>query len=162
MDVRHILLVPEDENATTGEDGYPVYSNESWKACLADAQSVYDQWLAGEMTEDSFGALANEFSADSDGTDGGLYTEVAEGDMVENFNDWCFDAARQVGDHALIQTQYGYHIMYFAGSQDIWYVTAKADLIDNTASAMIPASMEKHPMDVDYTAIALGLVDLGY
>lgn len=162
VDVRHVLIVPEDENATTGDDGYPVYSDDAWAACEAEAQKLYDQWLAGDMSEDSFAALANEHSYDSDGTDGGLYTDVSEGYMVENFNDWCFDAARQPGDHGLVKTQYGYHIMYFVGSRDIWYATAESDLIDSRASALLPASMEKHPVEIDYTAIALGLVDLGY
>ena len=157
-----MLIVPEDENATTGDDGYPVYSDDAWAACEAEAQKLYDQWLAGDMSEDSFAALANEQSYDSDGTDGGLYTDVSEGYMVENFNDWCFDAARQPGDHGLVKTQHGYHIMYFVGSRDIWYATAESDLIDSRASALLPASMEKHPVEIDYTAIALGLVDLGY
>lgn len=160
VDVRHVLIMPNDENATTGEDGYPVYSQEAWDACLEEAQKLYDEWKAGDMSEDSFAELANTYSADSDGTDGGLYTEVTEGYMVENFNDWCFDEARQYGDHDLIQTQYGYHIMFFVDSYDIWYATAEYDYISEMASNLVPTVKEKYPLTVDYSSIVLCFIDL--
>ena len=79
--------------------------------------------------------------------------------MVPEFNDWCFDEARQYGDSGLVKTTYGYHIMFYVGSQDTWYVTAEQDLITETLSALMPAAMEKYPMTVDYSAIKLGLVE---
>ena len=160
VNVRHVLLMPEDPNVTTGEDGYPVYSEEAWEACRVKAQELYDQWMAGDMSEDSFGQMAMEHTADGNGAQGGLYTDVYEGYMVETFNDWCFDAARQVGDHGLVKTQYGYHIMYFSGSTEIWYATAKSDLIAERASALLPACIERNPVEINYSAIKLGLVDL--
>ena len=33
--------------------------------------------------------------------------------MVDAFDKWCFDEARQPGDHGIVKTSYGYHIMYF-------------------------------------------------
>ena len=160
VDVRHVLLTPDDENATTGDDGYPVYSDEAWEACRVEAEALYEQWQAGDKSEDSFAQLAMEYSEDGSASDGGLYTDVTEGYMVENFNDWCFDEARQVGDHGLVKTQYGYHIMFFSGSSDIWFATAEDDLLSERASSLIPAAMEKNPATVDYSAIKLGLVDL--
>ena len=41
--------------------------------------------------------------------------------MVDAFDEWCYDESRQVGDHALIETDYGYHIMYFSGYSDTTY-----------------------------------------
>ena len=35
--------------------------------------------------------------------------------MVTEFNDWCFDTARQSGDTGVVDTQYGSHVMYFSG-----------------------------------------------
>ena len=35
--------------------------------------------------------------------------------MVTAFNDWCFDASRKPGDTGVVETDYGYHIMYFVG-----------------------------------------------
>lgn len=160
VDVRHVLLVPEDENATTDENGYPVYSDEAWEACRQEAEALYEQWKAGDTTEESFAQLAVEHSADGSASSGGLYTDLTEGYMVENFNDWCFDASRNSGDHGLVRTQFGYHLMYFVDSRDIWYSTAKNDLVTDRASALIPASMENHLATIDYGAIKLALVSL--
>ena len=104
VDVRHILIMPEDDT-----------SDESWAAALTEAEDILNQWLAGDMTEDSFGELANEYSEDNDGnvTNGGLYSDVYMGQMVAAFEEWCFDESRQVGDYGIVKTEYGYHIMYF-------------------------------------------------
>lgn len=160
VDVRHVLLMPDDENATTDESGYPVYSDEAWEACRQEAEALYEQWKAGDMSEDSFAELAKNNSEDSNASTGGLYSNVTDGYMVDAFNDWCFDAARQVGDHGLVKTQYGYHLMFFSGSRDIWYAKAEEDLISDRANELIPAAMEKHPATIDYSAIKLGLVNL--
>lgn len=160
VDVRHVLLMPDDENATTDENGYPVYSDEAWEACRQEAEALYEQWKSGDMSEDSFAELAKNNSEDSNASTGGLYSNVTDGYMVEAFNDWCFDAARQVGDHGLVKTQYGYHLMFFSGSRDIWYAKAEEDLISDRANELIPAAMEKHPATIDYSAIKLGLVNL--
>ena len=101
-----------------------------------------------------------DHSEDSNAIDGGLYEGVTVGQMVEEFEDWCFDEARQSGDHGLVKTAYGYHIMYFCDIQDAWFAQAKADMIDTQASDMIPAMMEKHPATVDYSLIVLGEVEL--
>ena len=39
--------------------------------------------------------------------------------MVTEFNDWCFDAARQPGDTGIIESTYGYHIMYYVGDNPL-------------------------------------------
>ena len=41
--------------------------------------------------------------------------------MVTEFNDWCFDSARKTGDVDIVETEYGYHIMYFVGTSDTTY-----------------------------------------
>ena len=158
VDVRHILIQPKD--GQTGEDGYPVYTDEAWAEAKAEADRIYGIWKNGDTTEDRFAQLAQEHSVDGSAANGGLYTGVYQGQMVENFNNWCFDESRTAGDFDLIQTQFGYHIMYFVGSEDIWYSTAEYDLISQTVSELVPAALEKHPIEVDYSAIKLGLVSL--
>ena len=39
--------------------------------------------------------------------------------MVEAFEDWCFDEARTVGETGIVETDYGYHLMYFEGDGDV-------------------------------------------
>ena len=160
VDVRHVLLMPEDPNATTGENGYPVYSEEAWEACRVKAQELYDVWMAGDMSEESFAQLAKDNTADGNGADGGLYENVYEGQMVPAFNDWCFDEARVYGDHGLVKTEYGYHIMFFNGQRDIWYYTAEMDLTDERLAALIPATIEAHPYEINYSAIVLATIPL--
>lgn len=155
-DVRHILVMVGDEENTTG-----TYTDEEWDACEAEAQQILDSWLAGEASEDSFAALANEKSADDgSNTNGGLYNYLtADTNFVESFKTWYLDESRQVGDYGLVKSSYGYHIMYFSGSQDMWYAYAEADMISDAISAEIPAAMESYPMTVDYSAIKLGVVE---
>ena len=114
VDVRHILIMPE--GGTLNEDGKTyTYTEEEWADAYAEAESILNMWLEGEMTAKSFGALANEYSDDKEGyvTDGGLYLDVYMGEMVEEFDAWCFDINRKEGDYDIIKTVYGYHIMYF-------------------------------------------------
>ena len=62
-------------------------------------------------------ALANEKSTDTgSNTNGGLYEDVYPGQMVTAFNDWCFDSARKSGDTGIVETTYGYHVIYYVGT----------------------------------------------
>lgn len=100
--MRHILIVPEEKN----DDG--TYTDAAWTAAEQKAQSLLDEWKAGEHTEDSFAFLAAENSADTgSASNGGLYEEVYPGQMVDAFDAWCFDAARQPGDIGIVKTEYG-------------------------------------------------------
>lgn len=120
VDVRHILILPEGatvETVTTEE-----FSDEAWAAGEQKAQEILDQWLSGDKTEDSFATLANENSADTgSNTNGGLYENVYPGQMVSAFNNWCFDENRKAGDTGIVETSYGYHVMYFVGQSDETY-----------------------------------------
>ena len=158
--VRHILVMPE--GGTTGDDGTTTYSDEEWAACEKKAQEILDEWLAGDATEDSFAALAEEKSEDpGSSTNGGLYENVAKGQMVEPFEDWCFDETRAAGDYGLVKTKYGYHVMYFVSSTPIWETYAKSGWVNEKTNAFIKKLAEDHPMEVDYSAIKLGYVNLG-
>lgn len=159
VDVRHILLTVE--GGTTDENGNTTYSDEEWEDCRVKAQAVLDTWLDGEHTEDSFAALANAHSQDpGSNTTGGLYEDVYEGQMVEAFNDWCFDATRAYGDYGLVQTNYGYHVMYFVGSSPIWEEQAKTDWVTQQTNQLIEDLAAANPMTIDYTAISLGYIDM--
>ena len=108
INVRHILIAPE-------ADAEGKVSDEAWSNAEVKANEIYNGYLAGEMTEEAFGELAKEHSADGSAANGGLYENVVKGQMVEAFNNWCFDEARTAGDTGIVKTPYGYHIMYFAG-----------------------------------------------
>ena len=120
--VRHILVAPSHDHAEdeTHEDG-ETYSAEELAAAKAAAEEILASWKAGEATEESFALLANEKSADGDGVSGGLYENIYPGQMVEAFENWCYDAARKTGDTDIVETEYGYHVMYFVGDSEMSY-----------------------------------------
>lgn len=123
VDFRHILIQPEMETGATEP------TEEAMEAAKAEAQTILDQWKAGEATEESFGILANEHSDDGgSNTRGGLYTYVSEGDMVANINNWLFDASRQPGDTELVENRgnyFGWHVLYYVQEQEpAWKGTA--------------------------------------
>ncbi len=106
--VRHILITADRDNAT----------EEELAAAEAHAEEILNEYLNGEeQTEDAFAALAMAHSEDN-AEAGGLYEDIAKGQMVSEFEDWCFDSARQEGDTGIVQTTYGYHIMYYVGAGD--------------------------------------------
>lgn len=158
VDVRHILVMPA--GGTTGEDGSTVYSDEEWEACRQEAQKILDEYLAGEQTEERFAELAGTYSVDGGSNqNGGLYTDVYVGQMVEPFEDWCFDAGRTYGETGLVKTPYGYHVMFFVESKEAWYETAWGDLLADRADLIVQDATNEMPMTVDYSAIVLGNVD---
>lgn len=115
IDIRHILVSLGTGSIAEGEEGYEDQQAQLKADAHAKAEELLAQWQSGEATEDSFAALALKESTDGSKYDGGLYTEVYQGRMVTEFNDWCFDAARQSGDTGVVDTQYGSHVMYFSG-----------------------------------------------
>lgn len=103
-------------------------------AAESKANDIYQEWLDGDKTEDSFADLANQYSDDTgSNTNGGLYEGVADGDMVETVNDWLFADGRQAGDTGVISSDYGYHIMYFVGADDLmnWQANIKDTLVSD-------------------------------
>lgn len=161
VDVRHILVMPE--GGTKSEDGKTTtYSDAEWEACRVKAQAIYDEWLAGDKSEDSFGKLANEKSQDQDGkvTNGGLYENVKKGQMVPAFNDWCFDESRKPGDHGLVKTEYGYHVMYFVETEPIWYRYCLSGVKHKEVSDVITSYVDQLAIDIDFGKIVLDNIEL--
>lgn len=155
VDVRHILIQPE----SAAGDG--TFTDEEWAAAESKANDVLNQWLSKDPTEESFSAMAKTHSTDpGSASNGGLYENVYVGQMVPEFEGWCFDASRQYGDYGIVKTTYGYHIMYFVGSTPKWYASAESDLMAEKGSEILNKVLEKHPAQIDYSAIALGNVGL--
>ena len=120
IDARHILV--GFEGGTYDEStGVTTYTDEEKQAAWTEAEEILASWKAGEATEDSFAALANEKSDDTgSNTNGGLYTYIYPGQMVATFEDWCYDT-HTAGDTGLVETDYGVHIMYYVGESDTTY-----------------------------------------
>ena len=128
VNVRHILV--KFTGGTTGEDGKTTYTQAEKDKAKKEAEDLLAKWKAGKANETSFGELANAESDDQNGkvTNGGLYEDIYPGQMVENFDNWCFAEDRKVGDTGIVETEYGYHVMYFSSFDETSY---RDMLIDN-------------------------------
>lgn len=105
---RHILFQTKDQSSGNA------LSEEEIAKKKTQAEDVLKKFNEGDKTEDSFAALANEYNEDTgSSSNGGLYEHIYPGQMVTEFNDWVFDANRKAGDVELVETDYGYHIIYF-------------------------------------------------
>lgn len=121
-DVRHVLVLFKNADGKTYSDGITSFTEDQKNAAKAAAEALLEQWKTGEMTEDTFAALATEKTEDpGSASTGGLYEYVYPGQMVESFESWCYDESRQPGDTGLVESVYGYHIMYFVGDSDMNY-----------------------------------------
>lgn len=137
--VRH-LLVPF-EGGTTDENGNTVYSDEEIAATKATADGYLETWKAGEATEESFIALVQQYSMDSSATEGGLFEDINPASpYVPNFLNWAIDPDRQTGDTEVIETEYGYHVMYYTGDDEL-----------NYRDYMIIEEMRDHDLDHWFT-----------
>lgn len=120
VNVRHILITPQ--GGTVDADGNTIYTDDEMAAAKAEAEAVLTEWKSGAATEESFAALAAAKTADSGSSaNGGLYENVYPGQMVQNFNDWCFDSSRTPGDTGIVESNYGFHVMFFVGNSDLTY-----------------------------------------
>lgn len=151
-DIRHILvkaeLTQEDDPATEDVDESTIPTDEAMEAAKAEAESLLAQWEAGDKTAESFGELAKANSDDSgSASNGGLYTQVSEGQMVDTFNDWIFDSEHTEGDTGLVENtnsgMYGWHVMYFQAWNDpTWKINAKSSFQNDDMTSWIESITE--------------------
>lgn len=83
-----------------------------------EAQDILIKYLEGDMTEEAFGELAKEYSSDGNAAEGGIYEAVTEGKMVAPFENWALAEGRKEGDVGIVETEFGYHIMYFIAKDE--------------------------------------------
>lgn len=136
--VRHILV--SFPGGTTDDNGNTTYTDEEKAAAKAEAEAILAEFLAGDKTNESFAALATEKTDDTgSAATGGLYEDItpAKGVYVEEFTNWAVDPTRKAGDTGIIETTYGYHVMYYVGDSDITYRDSmiREDIRTETVSA---------------------------
>lgn len=146
--IRHILISAATASATETQIA----------AAKTKAEKILADYKAGAKTAESFGELAKANSADSNASEGGLYDNVYPGEMVAAFNDWCFDSSRKTGDTGIVQTSYGFHVMYFVGNVGAdWELSVTSALQSTAYSTYINEELVKYP----YTTNSLGMRFVG-
>lgn len=159
VDVRHILvsfdsfdaegnpIADDAENTDENADSSTETTDAQRDAAQAEAERILAEWKDGAATEESFGELAKQYTDDSNGEQGGLYEQVYQGRMVTNFNDWIFGSGREPGDTGVISTDYGYHVMYFVGENDpYWMVQVRSAKASADYNAWAEAKFENYAM----------------
>ena len=132
-DIRHILIKFEGgtTNSTTGQTTYTDAQKNAAKAAAEKLYNEYKEAIKDKDTakaEEIFAELAKLNSGDSNAAQGGLYEAVYPGQMVTSFNNWCFakgdyadEAPRKAGDHGLVETEYGWHLMFYVDDNEETY-----------------------------------------
>lgn len=81
------------------------------------AEDILSEYESGDKTKESFEALAKENSEDTSAAEGGLIAAITPGQTMTEFENWVYDSSRKVGDTGIVQTSYGFHVMYYAGAE---------------------------------------------
>ncbi len=128
-----------DVNADTAKD----------KASYKKAQDILEEYLNGDRTADAFEALQNKYSEDTRDSDGDLkytvYEDTKKGDMVAEFEDWALTDGRKEGDVGIVETEYGYHIMYFVKTE----TTTWKDTVASSLASSALSDYQQEIMDAD-------------
>ena len=136
--VRHILL-------TTN-------TYETAEAAKAKAEEILAQ-VSGAGAE-KFAELAAEYSEDSSAANGGLLENVAAGKTTDSFDAWLFDSARKVGDTGIVESEYGYHVVYMEGDGlKAWEAAAHSALWNEKYQEDYAAIAAKYPITFNDAAL---------
>ena len=104
--VRQVLIKPDsvDQSQYANDTaGYDKAVADAKQAAKDKADKIYQEWKDAGGTEDAFAAIATKYTDDTGSkTTGGLYKNVYKNQMIEVFNDWCFNSTHQKGDNGII------------------------------------------------------------
>ena len=130
VSVRHILI-----KAEASEDG--TYTPEASMAALERINEIKAEYESGEKTEERFAALAEQYSEDAgSNTNGGLYENIYKGQMVADFDAFCFEGHKS-GDIGVVYGESGsyagYHLIYFVGEGELYSNVIARNALTNTA-----------------------------
>ena len=115
----------------------------------AKAEDILAEYLAGTQSKEAFDALGEKYTADSNVS----YEQVCLGDMVAEFEDWLFDAERKVGDTDIVESTYGFHVMYYAGEDaPTWRVQVKNAIVVERSEALVEEKTTAYGITVDKDA----------
>ncbi len=131
--VRHLLV--KFEGGTTDETtNETVYSDEEKAAALEEAEKLLKQFQEGEeVDEEAFIVLVKAYSDDTGTkTTGGLISDITpDSGYVSSFTNWAI-ADHEEGDVEIIESEYGYHIMYYVEANELNYrdLLINAELVE--------------------------------
>ena len=118
--VRHLLV--KFEGGTKDSNGNVTYSDAEKNKAKEEAEGYLKTWKEGKATEASFIELVKAHTDDSSKETGGLYENITpDSNYVTSFLEWSIDENRKAGNTEVIESEYGYHVMYYVGDSDVSY-----------------------------------------
>ena len=160
-DFRHILLIPED--AEIAADGTVTAEEAQWKRCREQAETMIKSWLNSyptHMIENgkniNFSRLAYENSQDpASSENGGLYTRVRPGQLIEPLNEWVFHKDREPNDYEVIQSELGLHIVFFIGLHSETEEAVRESMLHHNLMEQWQGLMDKATLKPHFDVAAL-------
>lgn len=150
VEVYFVLKAPYPNDALSKSTGHILIAFDSYETkeeAKAKADEVYAEYLAGEQTKDAFEALAEKYTDDS----GVFYDDITAGQMVEPFETWVFDEARAYGDTGIVESEFGYHIMFFTG-EATWIATSRNTIVGEKTGDIFEEYKEAYPVTANESA----------
>ncbi len=134
--VRHILFEAKRDEATDKEKA----------AAKKQAEEVLSKISSSEDME----KIGDELVESGEAAESTLFSDVAYGQMVDEFNDWIFDTSRKNEDTDIVESKYGYHVMFFESFADdpVWYQDVERKLRKDEFDAEMESLKEKSEYEV--------------
>lgn len=159
--VRHILIMPKDDEGNALEDPAKG-TKEQFAEAEKEIKKILDEYNKGDKTEYSFATLAEKYSDDTESTSngssgifGGLCAGSKIGDMVKPFESWSTDKSRKYGDVDIVKSKYGYHLIFFIEDTQQYLYDCKNDLIREKENEFVEAAeVKRHEGALKKTTVA--------
>ncbi len=137
--IRHILVSADSKK------------EDEMKKAKEEADHILEEYNKGEKTAAAFEKIAKEHSDDTNvETNGGLYEGVTKdtASYPQAFIDWSFDATRKVGDVGIVETDSGYHVMYYEGvGEVVWKNQAESGQKSDDWEAHLTETEKTYPVE---------------
>ncbi len=140
-DIRHILVSAD------------MTDDEKKAEAKKEAEHIVEEFNAGDKSVKSFIEIAKEHSDDANVEENeGLYEGVTKdtANYPQTFIDWSYDASRKTGDIGIIETDSGYHVMYFEKVGKIaWKAAAENGKKSDDWNAHLEQALKEFPVEAN-------------
>lgn len=153
----YLAKAPYRNEAATRDVRHVLFSKNTYKDDKT-AKLIYSEWEKAGFSEEKISSIAQEHSDDAvSAVFGGLIKNVIPGTSVAAFDEWIFDADRKEGDHGIIESDIGWHIVYYVGDGELlaWQSLVNDALAANEYNELV----SQYIKSIVYNEDAISLID---
>lgn len=129
-----------------------------------DAQTILDEWKAGEATEESFIEILAKYDENGSIINDGLYKEIEAGTVNEEIFAWMSTPGRKAGDTMAknIEGEANY-VLYYVGKTDPkWMISIRNTLLSEAMNEHLNALMKDYMIeDINGELLFMTLIKMG-